>query len=708
MATLAFLLAPQRAVPDAHDEQWFVIVASWLHIANWKWTELWEALPADQRAAVPRFPLGTGLSTNMMDARARKEPQLIASAQPWTERVWNDWQASGRHWPPPSIDSASVHEALRLDSKMSLANLTGYSGGFTAVPAARLKRGGAHAFVKNDGDANAFAFGEDDSTQRALFLEVARGHGGDHVAVWTFGHALHALVARSAAPGARPTLYGPFSVRARVAGGAARPGGFVEALAAALAGSAIAPDFDALRKELAKPELSVAACFQAFGLPGARDFASPDIASRWNDFESVARALLTGGAVDKKLLKNVNDELEPLQGAKLPSKSKPGKGEVARLVAGAAVDLKGGMGVPESGPSRERFRAAAIYWDICDGAALDRLTTGSDKGGVGTGASIARLLAHFPETLPRDPLFLSTLALECEAANGHAYVDGLFKLAEQTTTASLVLVAAAADQRASMRKAFGVADGEAAPDGTRCGEALIGGTTVAKGDASQIARAWAAKARLTGAVADLAADGGVTIDYYRDGAATNTHKDAGLGAADQKALQHAAKAFSPRAAFVALGAGDVLAPGEWREGSYAGEAALGEDHRAKKRRHADRLAASAVESTPVARFSDLLAGLRHRSKYSGPLHENDGGFVTIRVTPGVDDESWSRLVRNDLKGKGMIDRYGDAWLNGTEIRGYSCSSVETELVVQLLGDAPRGTALAIWVGPNLKGAWRIV
>jgi hypothetical protein len=64
-------------------------------------------------------------------------------------------------------------------------------------------------------------------------------------------------------------------------------------------------------------------------------------------------------------------------------------------------------------------------------------------------------------------------------------------------------------------------------------------------------------------------------------------------------------------------------------------------------------------------------------------------------------------VRNDLKGKSLISRYGDAWLQGAEVRGYSCSSVETALVVQILGDAPPGTSLAVWIGQEFKGAWRI-
>ena len=61
-----------------------------------------------------------------------------------------------------------------------------------------------------------------------------------------------------------------------------------------------------------------------------------------------------------------------------------------------------------------------------------------------------------------------------------------------------------------------------------------------------------------------------------------------------------------------------------------------------------------------------------------------------------------------MKGRSLIASYGDAWLHGTEVRGYSCSNIELDLVVEILGDAPSGAALAIWVGNDLKGAWRIV
>ena len=248
MASLAFLLSPRRDIPDSHDERWMALVCSWLSVASRRWFELWKELPEDQQRSVPKMPPGAGLSNNAMDASLKKDPQIIESARPWAERAWSDWNVSGRKTPVPVLDAGVAHEALQLDSRISLAELTGYSGGFVAIPAAKLKRGGRHAFLKNEGDPNAFALGEGESVERELLLEVARGHGGDHVAVWTFGHALHALVARSPEPGARPVVHGPFSVRTRVANGTTRNGGFVEAMATALAGSAFTPDFDALQR----------------------------------------------------------------------------------------------------------------------------------------------------------------------------------------------------------------------------------------------------------------------------------------------------------------------------------------------------------------------------------------------------------------------------------------------------------------------------
>jgi len=709
MPSLAFLLSPLREIP-ARDDLWMTKIAVWIDRANFAWFDLWKALPESEQKSVPRMPPGRSLSSGAADPGFKKDPQILESARAWADRTWKDWHDSGRKDPIAPANSAAAHEALKMDSHMSLPELTGYAGGFTEIASAKLKRGGRHAFLKNEGDMNAFAFGIGDGTQKELFLEIARGHGGDHLAIWTFGHALHVLVARSEKPGARPKLCGPFSVRSRVNERGNRPGGFVEAIADALSGSTLQPDFEAMRSELATPELSVEKCFLALGVPGARDFASPDVAARWEDMNCIGRALLTGQAVDKKQLKNVQELLKPLGDTKVPSKGKLGKGDVARAVATAVLELRNGLGVPESGIWAERFRAAAYYWDICDGKALDRLTAGVDRAGIGTGGAVTRLLAHFPDELARDPLFLASLALECEAANGHAYVEGLSKLGEQIATAGLVLVVAAAAQQAGMRKALGI-DSEtddSLADAPFCGEALISGTTISKGDVAQTARAWMTKSKATGAVAELAADGTTAVEWFREGAAVKDAKETGLGSADQSALQDAAKRFLPRKAFLALGAGDLLAPGEWQPGSHSGESSVGaEDHKAKKRRHANAVLDKAGEPNPLKQPSDLITVLGTSIRYKGPLNENNGGIVSLGFIPSAPDPVWAREFRNDLKGQSLIYLYGDVWMHGGEIRGYTCSALDVALLSQVLGDPPSGTVIVVGHGADLLGAWRI-
>jgi hypothetical protein len=709
MPTLAFLLWPLREIP-AHDDLWKAKIVAWIDRANFAWFDLWKALPESEQKSVPRMPPGTSLWSGAADPGFKKDPQILESARVWAGRIWKDWHDSGRKDPIAPANSGAAHEAMQIESRMSLPDLVGYAGGFTEIGSAKLKHGGRHAFLKNEGDMNAFAFGIEDGTQKELFLEIARGHGGDHLAIWTFGHALHVLVARSEKPGTRPKLYGPFSVRSRVNQQSNRPGGFVEAIASALSGSSLQPDFEGLRCELARPELSVEKCFLALGVPGARDFASPDVAARWEDMNCVGRALLAGQAVDKKQLKNVQDLLKPLGDTKVPCKGKLGKGEIARAVATAVSELRNALGVPESGIWAERFRVAAYYWDICDGQALDRLTTGVDREGIGSGAAVTRLLAHFPDERARDPLFLALLALECEAANGHAYVEGLCKLSEQIATAGLVLVVAPAARQADMRKAFGIdpeTDGSLA-DAPFCGEALISGTTISKRDVVQTARAWMTKTKATGAVAELAADGTTTVAWLREGSTVKDAREAGLGSLDQTALHNAAKRFLPRKAFLALGAGDLLAPGKWQPGSCSGEASAGtEDHRAKKRRHADAVLEKSGEPQPLKQASDLSTLLGTNLRYKGPLHENDGGIISLGLIPPVPDAVWARELRNDLKGKSLIYLYGDAWVRGAEVRGYTCSNLDVALLSQVLGDAPAGTAIVVGHGADLRGAWRI-
>jgi hypothetical protein len=204
-------------------------------------------------------------------------------------------------------------------------------------------------------------------------------------------------------------------------------------------------------------------------------------------------------------------------------------------------------------------------------------------------------------------------------------------------------------------------------------------------------------------------DGSTSLSYFKEGASAKDANDAGLGPVNQAELKDAAQKFLTRKAFVALDAGDLLEPGAWRKGSYAGESMPGvEDHRAKKRRHANTLLDAAPEPQPLKHAGDLRAALAvRRLSYGGPLQENDGGIVSLRVVSPGADTTWLRDLRNDLKGKSVIDRYGEAWVQGSEVRGYSCSSLDVPLLVQLLGDAPSGTVITAGRGTELLGSWCI-
>jgi hypothetical protein len=61
-----------------------------------------------------------------------------------------------------------------------------------------------------------------------------------------------------------------------------------------------------------------------------------------------------------------------------------------------------------------------------------------------------------------------------------------------------------------------------------------------------------------------------------------------------------------------------------------------------------------------------------------------------------------------LKGQSLIHLYGEAWLHGTEVRGYTCSDLDVALLAQVLGDLPAGTRIAVGHGSELHGTWSIV
>ena len=85
---------------------------------------------------------------------------------------------------------------------------------------------------------------------------------------------------------------------------------------------------------------------------------------------------------------------------------------------------------------------------------------------------------------------------------------------------------------------------------------------------------------------------------------------------------------------------------------------------------------TAPEPQPLKHVGELRAVLGARLRYGGPLQENDGGIVSLRIVPPALDSAWLRDLRQDLKGKSFIERYGESWVEGSEVRGYSCSTLD--------------------------------
>lgn len=544
------------------------------------------------------------------------------------------------------------------------------------------------------------------SAERATLEEIARAHGGDHLAVWTFGHAVHAWLARSSRPGQPLAVRGPFSLRLRAPGSERRP----DALATLrqwFEGSALQPDFAALEAQVAAPQISVRAWFEAFGLAGAREVEPPDTAALWEDFGAVANAILAGGAADRKAVKRVNEALGPAgEEDRLPAKGgKPGKGVTARVVADAAFALAEAVGRPGAGTAERRQQDAELYWDITDGPAVRRLTVGGDKKGTGDAAALARLLAHYPRGRLRDPVFLALAALECEAANGHAFVEPLKKLAELASRAGVVAVVVPVTFRSALRQAFGIeAQAEAPedmPPGPWAGEAFLQAPGLPKVDLVGALRGWLGKQGVDGLLALLGADGAAAVEVWKQGVAGASPADLGLAAPDRAALGEAATALDARAVFPALGVGDLLAPGLFTAGSYHGLSRLGgTDHRAVKRRFAEKALESLPAAQPITEWGELKAVFGPRLTYRGELPEMEGGLVSLRlVVPGA-DPAFLRDLRNDLQGERMTARYGEVWTARGEVRAYMCSDYDTALLAAVLADLPAGTRLALAVGPK--------
>lgn len=426
----------------------------------------------------------------------------------------------------------------------ALTSLLGYRGlAFTPV-----RRPAGLAFLASSPKPDAFDLGAARKDELGRLHDVVHAYGGDGLALWTCGQAVHAWAARSPAPGARPgVLHLHLPVDAALPG--ARPPESVDGLCAWLEGSPLAPDARALREALAAPVLPVPAFFAAFGVAGANEPQVPDPLAAWEAFAQAADALLRGEAPPPAARKVVN-ALVADTGSQLPAKPAARRGATAMRVAAAHAALREVLGEPVHPRVAACAAAAALFDAVTSGPAAGGLLHAASKR-ADVGLAIGRLLTHFPVAVRRDPLFLALAAHEAEVWNGHFFAGALAALAERMVDAGFSVVVYPAAREAEFRSAHGLrADASAARDGW-AGEAAIGG----EGLQEAITR-WFERAKADGTALQCAPDGTCRVQRFSAGVLVEQVE------ATDPALVQAARRLDPRAALLAAGFPDVLAPGE--------------------------------------------------------------------------------------------------------------------------------------------------
>lgn len=471
--------------------------------------------------------------------RLPDEPHRV---KPYDQAV-HDWDPATGEPSPQESDHPDPfgHQPPRDASLQRLLNYRGLK--FKPV-----RRSAGLGFLGASAKAKEFTLGESRGDELGRLHAIAHAYGGDHVALWTFGDALHLWAARSAAPGATPRVW-QLALRSGASAGA-RPAGLAARIAGWLQGSMFAPDLAALERALAAPNLGESAFFAAFGIAGVKDSEPPDAQAAWSAFEQVADALLRGAVPDTAARKAVNALMADSE-SQLPAKAPAKRSSLATRVAGAYSALRDALGAPATPRLAACAQAAELYDAITSGPAGDRLLQTRDKP-LAIALALGRLLAHYPVELRRDPLFLALASHEAEVWNGHGFVAPLATMAAEPDASGFIAAIVPAQLEEDFRAAHDTrSDDSAAIDGW-AGEAAIAN------DDRHVATftKWFAKKRADGAIVHGQADGTCRVLRFVAGEVT---EDA---AVPDARLVQAARALDPRAAIVAAGFPDVLAPGE--------------------------------------------------------------------------------------------------------------------------------------------------
>ncbi len=646
MATLAFLLNPDRDIPALTDPEWFGPFSGF-NAGTWMtWRSFRSTLPEGDRPRQAWFDT-QGLTTNAADYMVFNRAEHKELFKAYIAERHQRWLAAGKPDIVEGNGPAEFEAWTGKASKLGLGTLSGYRG----LDWGKATRG-KHGLVHQAGKPHAFELSAIADVEPAMLAEFARAYGGESLGMWTYGRSLQLVLHRN---GQRHV----FRIRTKRASDKERAPALLARLRAAFEGAGIEPDWKVIEQQLKAPEISLVAWYQAFGLPGAMELTPAEGPALWQALERAGSALLGGAAPAAADAKALNKHLP----TRLPAK--PGKG-MARKVAGAIHELAEILGW-QSAPDtwKARREAAARYWTIVDGAGLDRLTTGTDKKGIGTAASLGRLLPYYPPKLFRDPLFLAMAALEAEAANGHAFVAALEGLAENAADAGMTSVLVPDTLAEKFRKDFGIDGGKIDSADGMTMEVFVDHGPMLKADVAEVARAWLARQKIESGVIRIAADG---------------KAEALPGGVKQPPVEAAGKALDPHALAAALGFPTLLAPVQ-----------------------------DAPSTSPASGFNRaaVLEALK-QSATAAPVDDWHLAAQTLpepqkptalRLTLSTADEGYAEQLLEDLAGKFRV-----RWREGKTVFAGSPDERNWEFVAQLIGDPPAGSELVVAAG---KGALKI-
>lgn len=694
MAAAAILLAPSSPLRRETDREWAQRFATWWEQAYLAWDRHTEGMEDEERRLARGCFSSPSLSGNGADAwKYRDDARLVSTARAWVEDGYPAWVAAGRPSPAPDITPADFERSTGEPSGMGVDSLVDYRGGYKTVPASKLPAGAAAAWLGNKAALDAFGpwSGRGDHELRVMLCEITRVHGGESLALWTYGHAVHAWHARTPEIGAPPTVT---VASHRIDGRLGRAPSRLHVLRDAMREGALAPDWRALESLLAGERVSVRAWFQAFGIPGAEELVPTDHEAIWERFERVAAALLAATPADARDVKTLNEIIAPLDDAarlKARPLAKRG-GRQARAIADAATVLAEAVGESGTERWRARRRAAGSYWDIADGPAGERLVTLGERARkrgrhtrAGQAADLGRLLVHYPEALARDAIFLALAAKEAEAANGHGFVVPLLVLSENAATAGFSLAVHPAAAGADFRATFGLAP-RTGPAGESEAHVFVDLPEVTDGLPAALAD-WYARTKSDGVVLRAEPDGSWATTFWSAGEVVAPAE----APPDPVALAEAATALAPRRALAGLGLPDLLAPGEWQEGSYGGEGRATSTI-ASVRSQAEAAVASLPSQArslghPLELLDVVGAAIR-----GSPAEDR---AASLRVEPEAADEALLNELRADLAGDGLADAAGATWTAGGAVFAFAWSGMDVALLANVIADLPTPIRLAI-------------